>query len=58
MSFYDRCLEIAHSQNLEFYKAVMPTLIADLHYTTGNYKEALAKHKESFVALKNAHDYR
>ena len=54
--FYNLCLDIAHSQNLEFYKAVMPTLIARLHYTTGNYKEALAKHKESFVALKNIHD--
>ena len=55
-SFYDRCLEIAHSQDLEFYKAVMPTIIGDLHYTTGNYKEALTKQKESFNALKNAHD--
>ncbi len=54
--FYDRCLEIAHNQNLEFYKAVMPTIIADLHYSTGNYKEALAKHKESFTALKNVQD--
>ncbi|MGB5363630.1 MAG: helix-turn-helix domain-containing protein [Aureibaculum sp.] len=55
-SFYDRCLEIAQSQDLAFYKAVMPTIIGDLHYTTGNYKEALAKQKESFNALKNAHD--
>lgn len=54
--FYNRCLEIAHNQDLEFYKAVMPTIIADLYYTTGNYKEALAKHKESFDALKNAQD--
>ncbi len=55
-SFYDRCLEIAHSQNLGFYKAVMPTIIAKLHFTTGNYREALNKHKESYRALKNVKD--
>ncbi len=55
-SFYDLCLEIAHSQDLGFYKAVMPTIIADLHFATGNYREALKKHKESYQALKNVKD--
>ncbi|QCX40628.1 helix-turn-helix domain-containing protein [Aureibaculum algae] len=48
---YNKCIEIARKENLEFYNDIMPTLIADLHFTMGNYKEALIKHKESFKAL-------
>ncbi|MET2986156.1 AraC family transcriptional regulator [Aureibaculum conchae] len=55
-STYDECVKIAQRENLEFYKAIMPTIIADLHYTIGNYKEALARHKESFNGLKSVDD--
>ncbi|MDY7394817.1 AraC family transcriptional regulator [Aureibaculum sp. 2210JD6-5] len=53
---YDKCLEIAQKENLGFYKAVMPTIIADLYYTIGNYKEALTRQKESFNALNYVDD--
>lgn len=49
---YNKCIEIAHYEDLEFYKDIMPALIADLHFTMGNYEKALSKNKESFNALK------
>lgn len=48
---YNQCFEIANKENLEFYKAVMPTIIGDLFSTEGDYKKALEKHKESLQSL-------
>ena len=53
---YDKCLIIAERDHLEFYKAVMPAIIADLHFTVGDYKEALIKNKKSFSALTKVTD--
>ncbi|MBJ2173804.1 helix-turn-helix domain-containing protein [Aureibaculum sp. A20] len=53
---YDKCLRIAERDNLEFYKAVMPAIIADLDFTVGDYKEALIKNKKSFSALNKVTD--
>ena len=50
-STYDKCVEIANKEELEFYIDIIPALIADLHFTMGNYKQALIKNKESFNAL-------
>ncbi|RPD94596.1 AraC family transcriptional regulator [Aureibaculum marinum] len=48
---YNQCVEIANNENLEFYKAVMPTIIGELFSVKGDYKKALEKHKESFNLL-------
>jgi len=56
LKLYDKCVSIAERDNLEFYKAVMPTIIADLYATIGNYKVALKKNKESYEALRAVND--
>lgn len=53
---YDQCVSIAEKENLAFYKAVMPTIIANLYFTIGNYNEALTRHKKSFKLLKYVDD--
>ncbi|WP_117879862.1 AraC family transcriptional regulator [Aureibaculum luteum] len=56
LKLYDKCVAIAEKENLEFYKAIMPTIIADLYATIGNYRVALKKNKESYEALKTVND--
>ncbi|MBJ2173806.1 AraC family transcriptional regulator [Aureibaculum sp. A20] len=51
---YNQCVDIANRENLEFYKAVMPTIIGNLFNIKGDYKKALEKHKESFSRLNNS----
>jgi len=54
LEIYSKCVAIAEKENLEFYKVIMPTLIANLYYKTGDYRKALKKEFESFDGLKNS----
>jgi len=54
LEIYSKCVAIAEKEKLEFYKVIMPTLIANLYYKTGDYRKALKKEFESFDGLKNS----
>lgn len=54
LEIYYKCVDIAEKENLEFYKVIMPTLIANLYSKTGDYRIALQKEYESFNGLKNS----
>ncbi len=51
--FY-KCEKIAKEKDLEFYKVIMPTLIANLHFKVGDYRSSLVKEYESYNGLKNS----